>query len=105
MLGCTTEAPPAALTVMDETNALVTKAGDPLYGDTNCDGVVRINDVVLLNKWLNDAKSYAMSDQGKLNADCCDPQAGEGLDANDSDAIIRSIVHLVELPVKASDLK
>ena len=82
-----------------------TQAGDPLYGDTNCDGVVRINDVVLLNKWLNDAKSYAMTDQGKLNADCCDPKAGEGLDANDSDAIIRSIVHLVELPVKAADLK
>ncbi|MDE5854036.1 MAG: dockerin type I repeat-containing protein [Ruminococcus sp.] len=82
-----------------------TQAGDPHYGDTNCDGKVNIADVVLLNKWLNDAKSYAITDQGKLNADCCDPKAGEGLDASDSDAIIKRIVHLVELPCEVADLK
>ena len=74
--------------------------GTPLYGDTNCDNVVRINDVVLLNKYLNDNKSYAITSQGKLNADCYNPKNGEELTAEDSDAIIKSIVHLVELPVK-----
>ncbi len=79
--------------------------GTPLYGDTNCDKDVNIADVVVLNKWLNDAKSYNISAQGKLNADCCDEKGGEGLDKNDSDAIIRSIVHLVELPCTSADLK
>ncbi|MBO5104661.1 MAG: hypothetical protein J6B74_06350 [Ruminococcus sp.] len=73
--------------------------GAPVYGDTNCDNQVKINDVVLLNKYLNDAKSYNISDQGKLNADCYNPKNGEELTAEDSKAIIQSIVHLVELPV------
>ncbi len=73
--------------------------GTPVYGDTNCDNQVKINDVVLLNKYLNDAKSYNISDQGKLNADCYNPKNGEELTAEDSKAIIQSIVHLVELPV------
>ncbi|MDE7363606.1 MAG: hypothetical protein K2N27_01770 [Ruminococcus sp.] len=79
--------------------------GTPLYGDTNCDKKVNIADVVVLNKWLNDAKSYNITDQGKLNADCCDAKGGAGLDKNDSDAIIRKIVHLVELPCASADLK
>ena len=80
----------------------------PAWGDVNCDGKVNVSDVVLLNKWLNDNKAYNMTDQGKVNADCCDPQdptggkvkvSGVKLTAADSDAIIRSIVHLVTLPV------
>ncbi len=74
--------------------------GTPVYGDTNCDGTVRINDVVLLNKYLNDAKSYNITAQGKLNADCYNPKNGDELTSEDSKAIIQSIVHLVELPVK-----
>ena len=73
--------------------------GTPVYGDTDCDGSVRINDVVLLNKYLNDAKSYNITAQGKLNADCYNPKNGEELTSEDSKAIIQSIVHLVELPV------
>lgn len=78
-----------------------------LYGDTNCDGKVNIADVVVLNKYLNDASSYDMKAQGKINADCCDAKDGEGLDANDSDAIIKSIVHLVDISkgCTAADLK
>lgn len=89
------------------TTTTTTKApGDVVYGDTNCDGKVNIADVVVLNKWLNDAASYDMKPQGKINADCCDAKGGEGLDANDSDAIIKSIVHLVKaLPCTAADLK
>ena len=96
----TTKAPDTSgTTTTTTTKAPVT--GEPLYGDTNCDKVVRINDVVLLNKWLNDNKSYPdMSEQGKLNADCYKPQGGKELTAEDSDAIIKSIVHLVTLPVE-----
>ncbi len=73
--------------------------GTPDYGDTNCDGKVRINDVVILNRYLNDAKSISISDQGKLNADCYNPKNGQELTAEDSKAIIQSIVELVTLPV------
>ena len=76
-----------------------TQPGDPLYGDTNCDNTVNVADVVLLNKWLNDNSSYAITDQGKLNADCYNPQGGADLTAEDSDAIINSIVGNVTLPV------
>ena len=84
------------------TTTTTTKAPDGtlLYGDTDCNGVVKINDVVVLNKWLNDNKSYDISDQGKINADCFKPQGGNELTAEDSDAIIKSIVHLVTLPVE-----
>ncbi len=84
------------------TTTATTKAptGAPNYGDTDCNGSVKINDVVLLNKWLNDNKSYDISEQGKLNADCYDPKGGAELTAEDSDAIIKSIVHLVTLPVE-----
>ncbi len=81
--------------------------GDVLYGDTNCDGKVNIADVVVLNKWLNDNSAYAITDQGKVNADCCDAKAGTP-DENDSKAIIQSLVHLVTISdgkCTAADLK
>lgn len=82
------------------TTSTTVKPGTKLYGDTNCDGFVRINDVVLLNKYLNDEKSYAIAEQGKINADCYKPKDGKELTPEDSDAIIKSIVHLVTLPVE-----
>ena len=81
--------------------------GNVLYGDANCNGKVDIADVVVLNKWLNDNSAYAMTAQGKINADCCDPAAGTP-DENDSKAIIQSLVHLNNgkaLPWTAADLK
>ena len=81
--------------------------GNVLYGDANCNGKVDIADVVVLNKWLNDNSAYAMTAQGKINADCCDPKAGTP-DENDSKAIIQSLVHLNNgkaLPWTAADLK
>ena len=71
----------------------------PVYGDSNCDGVVNVADVVVLNKWLNNNADYNLTEQGKLNADCYDPKDGKELTAADSDAIIKSIVSLVTLPV------
>ena len=80
----------------------------PDWGDTDCNGTVNISDVVILNRWLHDNTYITISDQGKVNADCCDPQDPKGgkvkvsgvkLTAADSTAIIESIVHLVTLPV------
>ena len=59
-----------------------------------------VADVVLLNKWLADNKSYNLTAQGALNADCFNPKAGKDITSADSDAIIKSIVHLVTLPVQ-----
>ena len=88
----TSEAPKTTTT----TTTTSGQPGDVLYGDVNCDKKVNIADVVLLNKWLNDAKSYDMSAQGKINANCCDKDT-TGVDSNDSQAIIQSIVHLVDI--------
>ena len=74
--------------------------GTPVYGDSNCDGVVNVADVVVLNKWLNNNADYNLTEQGKLNADCFNPKDGKELNASDSDAIIKSIVSLVTLPVE-----
>ena len=81
--------------------------GKVLYGDANDNGKVDIADVVVLNKWLNDNSAYAMTAQGKINADCCDAKAGTP-DENDSKAIIQSLVHLNNgkaLPWTQADLK
>jgi outer membrane protein OmpA-like peptidoglycan-associated protein len=71
----------------------------PKYGDVNCDGEVNVADVVLLNKWLNNNADYAITEQGKVNADA-DLTDDKGITLADSEAILKSIVHLVELPVK-----
>jgi hypothetical protein len=99
----TTTAPTTAPTTVTTTPPTT----DALYGDTNCDGKVNIADVVVLNKWLNDNSAYAMTAQGKINADCCDAKAGTP-DENDSKAIIQSLVHLVKISdgkCTAADLK
>ncbi len=99
--GATTTAAPAETTAAPTTAAPSTDepTGTPLYGDSNCDGKVNIADVVVLNKWLNDNDAYNLTAQGKLNADCSDPKDGTEITLDDSDAIIKSIVHLVTLPV------
>jgi hypothetical protein len=79
----------------------------PAYGDTNCDGLVNIADVVVLNRHLADKTGYPLTDQAKLNADVYDAKGGAELTAEDSTAIIRHIIHLPEyktLPVDSSKL-
>ncbi len=79
----------------------------PAYGDTNCDGLVNIADVVVLNRHLADKTGYPLTDQAKLNADVYDAKGGAELTAEDSTAIIRHIIHLPKyktLPVDSSKL-
>ncbi len=101
-VGTTTKTPDTTKAPAQTTTTA--KPGTPLYGDASDDGEVNIADVVVLNKWLHNNEDYAMTDQGKLNANCCDVSAGK-INAEDSDAIIKSLVSLVKLPCAASDLK
>ena len=103
----TTTATTTVTTVTTTADTTATSSGDTLYGDTNCDGKVNIADVVVLNKWLNASESYNLTAQGKINANCCDVADSAEPDHNDSDAIIKSIVHLVDIKngCKSADLK
>ena len=47
----------------------VNAAAVTLYGDFNCDGVVDINDVIELSKYLKDPESVPATEQGLVNAD------------------------------------
>ena len=92
-----------------------TKLDVTVWGDTNCDGVVNVADVVVLNRLLNDP-SYIVKNpttkadvtaQGKVNADVVAPQSkdGKGIDpstvkltAADSEAIAMAILELGSIP-------
>jgi hypothetical protein len=86
-----------------------------VWGDTNCDGVVNVADVVVLNRLLNDP-SYVVKHpttkadvtaQGKVNADVVDPQNKDGknidpktvkLTGADSEAIAMFILEKGNIP-------
>lgn len=57
-----------------------------LRGDVNCDGFVKVNDVILLNRMLSEDHTAEISAQGMSNADCDDIQ---GVDGNDAVAILK----------------
>ena len=79
----------------------------PDWGDANCDGVVNVADVVVLNRQING--TLDLTAQGKVNADVVEAQGADGvavdpagvtLNMEDSDAIIKFCVHLItKLPV------
>ena len=75
------------------TNGSVTVAGgleDRLWGDVNCDGVVKIDDVVMLNRFI--AEDAEVSLEGRANADCA---YTESLDSDDSAAILQYLAGLL----------
>ncbi len=69
-------------------------AAADLYGDVDCNGVVEINDVVLLSRYVaQDATAKAPSAQGLLNADC---KKDGTIDSSDITAIARYLAHLID---------
>ena len=69
-----------------------------VLGDANCNDVVNVADVVVLNKYL--AGKGELTDQGKVNAEVSDPTydvAAVDLTTDDSSYIIKSIIHLYDL--------
>ena len=62
-----------------------------LYGDFNCDGVVDLNDVIELSKYLKDPDSVPATEQGLVNADVKSPSPALIVDYNDAHAIVESL--------------
>ncbi len=59
-----------------------------LAGDVNCDGFVKVNDVILLNRFLAEDSSITISEQGMVNAEC---DGVSGVNSGDSIAILKMI--------------
>ena len=72
---------------------MTTTSFDPtlnaFYGDVNLDGQVDLADAVLLNKAI--AKAVELNAQAHENADC---EYNHVIDANDSMALLKFLVHL-----------
>ena len=88
----TTTAP--AVTTADTTKATETTDpadADVLYGDVNCDGAVRIGDVVLLNRYL--AKNAEVTPQGLKNANC---EKDDKIDSKDAVKIKKFLALLIK---------
>ncbi|MGN0647494.1 MAG: glycoside hydrolase family 9 protein [Oscillospiraceae bacterium] len=68
------------------------------YGDVNCDGFVKVDDVILLNRFIAEDAAVTISKQGTANAQC---GAVEGIAGDDAVAILQLIAGLVDsLPLK-----
>lgn len=64
---------------------------DSHWGDVNCDGNVKINDVIMLNRFLAEDQTVTITAQGMLNAEC---DGTAGVTGDDAVAILRSIAGL-----------
>lgn len=78
-----TTVPP--VTKQPVTTAKTPVTGNRLYGDVNDDGVVDIADATLILQHIGNGDKYALTDEGKINADVY--EAGGGITAMDALAI------------------
>lgn len=76
----------------DEPSTPTDPDDDTLYGDVNCDGKIRIADVILLSRYANEDK-VTISKQGKVNADV---NLDGVLDSADATDILKFIARLIE---------
>ncbi len=60
-------------------------------GDVNCDGDVKINDVILLNRMIAEDTTATISEQGIINADC---DGKDGVNSDDAIAILKMLAGL-----------
>lgn len=80
------------LELPDTTTTTTTVIGTyTLLGDVNCDGAFKVNDVILLNRFLAEDKTVTISETGFLNADF--DQNGE-LDGDDAAAMLMNLASL-----------
>ncbi len=74
-------------------NTTVTDTPDTILpGDVNCDGLVKINDVILLNRLLAEDTTIEIKAQGMLNADA-DGQTG--ISSEDATTILRMLAGII----------
>lgn len=66
-------------------------ADETLLGDVDCDGYVRIDDVILLNRFLAEDVTIAVTDAGMRNAEC---DGTDTLTGEDAAAILRILAGL-----------
>lgn len=102
------DAPAVSTTTTSTTTTVTTttvtsttvKNEDVDYGDANCDGTVDLADVVLIMQSLANPDKYGingtdpthLTEQGSLNADCCD---GNGVTTNDAVVIQKYLLKLI----------
>jgi len=77
--------PSSGITVPDGAKAT-------LYGDVDCNGLLEVNDIVVLNMFLLDQTTVDISDTGKANADV---ERDGYLDLSDSSKIINYLAELI----------
>ena len=58
----------------------------------NCDGLVKIDDVVLLSRYIGEDTSITVTQQGTANADC---DGVSGINADDTAAILMYLAGLL----------
>ena len=86
------------------TGASTSEPADVTYGDANCDDEVSLADAVLILQSIANSDKYGangtekthITEQGLLNADCCDP--GDGVTGKDALSVQKYLSKLVELP-------
>ncbi len=88
------------------TGSLKTPDIKRIHGDADCDGDVDFNDAELLNKYLSDADTYPLTNQGIYNAAASYNGGAVNMpDDRDLQAIIESLVGLYQLPTGSLRLK
>ncbi len=78
-------------TTTTTTSTTTTTVTATLRGDVNCDGYVKINDVILLNRMISEDTAAVITEQGMRNAECDD---SDRVDSNDSVAILKILANL-----------
>lgn len=79
-------------TTVSDSSAEDPVVGDVNYGDVNCDGEVKVNDVILCNRYLSEDVTAVVSAQGMINGDC---NGSDSIDADDAILILKLIAGLV----------
>ena len=80
-------------TTTTTTAATTAPSGDSLAGDVDCNGVVEINDVVLLARYVAQDDTVKITVQGVVNGDY--NQDGS-VDSTDVTAVCRQLAHLTD---------
>lgn len=76
-------------TTPSQTTATTQPVSKIVYGDVNCDGYVRIDDVVLLNRFVAEDDAVTVSVQGIANAQC---YADGEIDGKDATMLLQYLV-------------
>lgn len=84
-------------TTTTKTTTTTTAAQTVFYGDANCDGKIDVSDVVAIRRYLTNSAKFALSAQGKVNADV---QGKDGVNAQDAVGVQTYVLGLITaLPI------